>query len=111
MDFNEYQNKARQTAQYPDQGGAGGFSYVALGLNGEAGEVAEHAKKVLRDDQGVVSPDRREKIKKELGDVLWYVSNCCSELGLSMGDVAQGNIDKLFDRKDRGVIQGDGDER
>ena len=48
---------------------------------------------------------------KELGDVLWYVSNCCSELGLSMGDVAQGNIDKLFDRKDRGVIQGDGDDR
>ncbi len=50
-------------------------------------------------------------MKKELGDVLWYGSNCCSELGLSMGDVAQGNIDKLFDRKDRGVIQGDGDDR
>ncbi len=109
MDFNDYQAAARQTAQYPDMGR--NLYYPTLGLAGETGEVAEKIKKLMRDGEGVLTPERRDALKKELGDVLWYVAALCSELGLSMDDVARQNIDKLRDRRARGAIRGDGDNR
>ena len=109
MNFDEYQREARTTAQYPDMGK--NIYYPTLGLAGEAGEVAEKIKKLMRDDHGVLTPERRAGLKKELGDVLWYVAALCSELGLGMGEVAELNIAKLRDRKDRGAISGDGDNR
>ena len=109
MDFNEYQQAARETAQYPDMGR--NIYYPTLGLAGEAGEVAEKIKKLMRDNDGIMTTERREALKKELGDVLWYVAAMCSELNLSMGQVAGDNVAKLRDRKSRGAIQGDGDNR
>lgn len=109
MNFDEYQAAARQTAQYPDMGL--NVYYPTLGLAGEAGEVAEKIKKMMRDDDGQLTDDRRNGLKKELGDVLWYVAALCSELGLSMGEVAEHNVAKLRDRRDRGAIRGDGDNR
>ena len=113
LDFEEYQERAAETAVYPgrDNGPMYLAPYPCLGLAGEAGEVAEHAKKAIRDDGGMVSQARRAKLKKELGDVLWYIAAICDELGLSMADVAQANIDKLADRQERGAIRGEGDER
>ncbi|MDD4358233.1 MAG: nucleoside triphosphate pyrophosphohydrolase family protein [Candidatus Pacebacteria bacterium] len=109
MTFNEYQEKSRQTAVYPNINN--NFIYPTLGLVGEAGEVAEKIKKVLRDNNGVVSPEKKEEIKKELGDVLWYIANLSKELGIEFDDVAEGNIEKLFSRMERNQIHGDGDNR
>jgi NTP pyrophosphatase (non-canonical NTP hydrolase) len=109
MNFDEYQNRASQTAIYPDRGN--NLAYPVLGLNGEAGEVAEKLKKIIRDHGGLVSDDARQAMSKELGDVLWYVAACCHELSISMNDVASANIDKLFARKERGKIGGSGDDR
>ena len=109
MDFNEYQEKSRKTALYPDLGN--NFVYPTLGLSGEAGEVAEKIKKVIRDKGGIIDDVTREEIKKELGDVLWYLSQIASELELSLEDVAQFNIEKLYSRMERNMIHGDGDNR
>jgi NTP pyrophosphatase (non-canonical NTP hydrolase) len=109
MDFMDYQDKADSTAVYPNKGS--NWMYPALGLAGEAGEVCEKFKKIIRDNDGIVDDEKREEIKKELGDILWYVAAVSTELGLSMDDVAQGNIDKLFSRKERGVLKGSGDNR
>jgi NTP pyrophosphatase (non-canonical NTP hydrolase) len=109
MTFDEYQDASRKTAQYPDLGR--NLAYPTLGLAGETGEVAERIKKLYRDDGGVLTPERRDALKAELGDVLWYVAALCSELGLRMGEVAEYNVGKLRDRRNRHVIQGDGDER
>ena len=109
MDFATYQEKSRVTAVYPDAGRT--MVYPTLGLAGEAGEVAEKVKKIIRDDGGVVSDTKRTEIAKELGDVLWYVSQIATELGVSLDDVAQGNIDKLYSRMDRDVLRGSGDNR
>lgn len=109
LTFDEYQKAAQTTAQYPDAGR--NVYYPTLGLAGEAGEVAEKIKKLMRDNNGVLTPERRDALRKELGDVLWYVAALCSELGLSMGDVAAHNVEKLRDRKERGALHGDGDNR
>lgn len=109
MTFEEYQSEASKTAKYPDVGK--NFIYPVLGLTGETGEVAEKIKKILRDKEGVVSDGDRQEIKKELGDVLWYLSRLSAELGLSLEDVAQSNIEKLFSRLERGEIHGEGDNR
>ena len=109
MTFNEYQNKSRETAIYPNAGD--NFIYPTLGLAGEAGEISEKIKKVLRDSDGVVTDETKELLKKELGDVLWYVAQLASEFGFELDDVAQHNIDKLFSRKERGVLKGSGDTR
>lgn len=109
MDFKEYQKRSRKTAFYPDAGG--NYIYPTLGLVGEAGEVAEKIKKVLRDDGGEVSSEKRVEIEKELGDVLWYLAQVASELGLSLEDIAQKNLEKLSSRKERGVLGGSGDNR
>lgn len=109
MNFKEYQEAAFKTALYPGQGTESGIFYTALGLAGEAGEVANQVKKIMRDDFGVVHPTRKAQIRNELGDVLWYISQACIELGLEMDDVAQNNIARLRDRQERGTLRGSGD--
>lgn len=109
MTFDEYQQKSRKTAVYPNAGN--NFIYPTLGLAGEAGEVAEKIKKVLRDNNGIVDDARRDEIKKELGDVLWYVSQISTELGLSLDEVANLNIEKLYSRLERNKLSGSGDSR
>jgi len=109
MEFNFYQAESRKTAIYQNIGQ--NFIYPTLGLAGEAGEVAEKIKKVLRDNNGVVTQEQKDLLKKELGDVLWYVSQLASELGLAMEDIAQHNLAKLKDRQSRNVLHGNGDIR
>ena len=109
MELSDYQKKSRVTAKYPDAGK--NFVYPTLGLSGEAGEVAEKIKKVLRDAGGVVSEEKKLEIKKELGDVLWYVAQLATELGLDLDDIARANLEKLLSRMDRGVLHGSGDNR
>jgi NTP pyrophosphatase (non-canonical NTP hydrolase) len=108
MQLSEYQRLSRGTAEYPRDAW---LAYPALGLAGEAGEVAEHAKKAIRDDGGTVSDERRGAMAKELGDVLWYVAQLASELGLELEDIARENLEKLSSRQRRGVLSGSGDER
>ncbi len=108
VELAEYQLRSRRTAAYPREAW---LAYPALGLAGEAGEVADHVKKVIRDDGGEVSDERRAAIAKELGDVLWYVAQLASELGLDLDEIAQVNLDKLLSRQRRGVLTGSGDER
>lgn len=112
LTLNRYQDRTWQTAIYPEAGTGStlALSYVALGL-GEAGEVQGKVKKVLRDDAGTLTEEKRALIVKELGDVLWYVARMAAEVGVSLEDVAEMNLDKLWDRKDRGVLVGSGDER
>ncbi len=109
MDFKEYQEKSRKTAGYPAIGHP--LIYPTLGLVNEAGEVAGKIKKVFRDKSGQINEDTRRALGAELGDVLWYLAQICTELGLSLEEVAEANITKLYDRLDRGVIRGDGDNR
>jgi NTP pyrophosphatase (non-canonical NTP hydrolase) len=109
MTFRDYQNMATTTAIYPNKGN--NITYTVLGLAGEAGEVAEKVKKVIRDKNGVLDQETKNAIAKELGDVLWYVSAVSTEIGFDLGDVAQRNIDKLFKRKEKGCLQGSGDDR
>jgi NTP pyrophosphatase (non-canonical NTP hydrolase) len=108
VEFAEYQRLSRRTAEYPREAW---LAYPSLGLAGEAGEVAEHAKKAIRDDGGQVSDERRAAMAKELGDVLWYVAQLASELQLDLDEIAQMNLDKLLSRQRRGVLSGDGDDR
>lgn len=109
MEFKEYQKKAQETAIYPGKGQH--LAYPCLGLNGEAGEVAEKYKKVLRDQNGRLSPEIKEQIALELGDVLWYVADIAFELGYQLSTIADMNIKKLQSRKERDKIKGDGDNR
>jgi NTP pyrophosphatase (non-canonical NTP hydrolase) len=101
MSFTDYQIKARSFAFYKDK-----LTYPALGLCGEAGEVAEKVKKFLRDG----TLDDRE-VAKELGDVLWYLSNLAEDLGYDLMEIATMNIYKLEDRAKRNVLRGSGDNR
>jgi NTP pyrophosphatase (non-canonical NTP hydrolase) len=109
MTFEEYQKESRKTAIYPNAGS--NFVYPTLGLAGEAGEVAEKIKKVIRDDNGIVSEEKKQEIKKELGDVFWYVAQIATELDLNLDDVARANLEKLFSRMDREKLNGSGDNR
>jgi NTP pyrophosphatase (non-canonical NTP hydrolase) len=108
VELSEYQRLSRSTAKYPRHEA---LTYPALGLAGEAGEFADHAKKVIRDDGGEVTPQRREAMAKELGDVLWYVAQLASELDLDLEQIAQENLDKLRSRMERGMLSGSGDDR
>lgn len=105
MEMNEYQRKALKTYKMT------GYLYVTLGLCGEAGEVAEKVKKLLRDSGGTVTDEFRESLKKELGDVLWYLSVLSHEFGIDFDSVAVTNIEKLASRADRNMIHGNGDDR
>jgi NTP pyrophosphatase (non-canonical NTP hydrolase) len=107
--FSDYQQRSRATAVYP--GAGSNLTYPALGLCGEAGEAAEKVKKAIRDDGGQLTPERREALAAELGDVLWYVAQLATEAGLGLDEIAQSNLDKLLSRRDRAVLHGSGDLR
>lgn len=107
--FNTYQRESRKTwhliaTDHP-------IVYPTLGLANEAGEVAGKIKKIFRDKNGVISEADRQALKHELGDVLWYLAQICTELDLTLEEVAEANLEKLFSRQARDQIRGDGDER
>lgn len=111
--FKDYAMAIETVAIYPHAGtgSTDALVYTTLGLVGEAGEFADKVKKILRDGQGVITHDQHVALAKELGDVLWYVSRTATELGLPLALVAEDNVTKLLDRKDRGVLGGSGDNR
>lgn len=103
LDFQSYSEGARSTAIYPREHA---IIYPMLGLCGESGEAAEKVKKKLRD--GTWDQD---SFIKEMGDVLWYLTNLAADLGVSLEEVARRNLEKLQSRKERGKLQGTGDNR
>lgn len=110
MTFDEYQKQALSTVlstgdEFKD------LLHWVLGITGEAGEVAEKLKKIIRDKDSVVSEEDKRELAKELGDVLWYLAVFAHDLGVPMDEIAQTNLDKLQSRKDRGVLGGSGDNR
>ena len=109
MTLSDFQRRSRATAVYP--GAGDNLLYPTLGLCGEAGEVAEKVKKMVRDDGGELTAQRREALAAELGDVLWYVAQLATEADLDLGDVAEANLAKLRSRQERAVLQGSGDDR
>lgn len=109
MHLSDYQQRSRTTAVYPDVGS--NLTYPALGLCGEAGEAAEKVKKAIRDDGGELTPERRDALAAELGDVLWYVAQLATEAGLDLDEIADSNLDKLLSRRERAVLHGSGDFR
>lgn len=127
MTLNQYQGFAERTAIYPGAGSYLGLMYVTGKLNGEAGEVAEDVFKGLRDDGivnyinkgpvfdnfslGPITEARRAKLKKELGDVLWYIAMAAKELGYTLGEIAEDNVVKLAARSASNVLHGDGSDR
>jgi NTP pyrophosphatase (non-canonical NTP hydrolase) len=118
MTFNEYQAFTKTTAKYHDifwrhfgKESHSEYLYGALGLNGEAGEVADKVKKLYRDRDGVVDEQFKDEMKKELGDVLWYVARMADDFGFTLEEVVEANVEKLNSRKDRGKLHGDGDNR
>ena len=110
MTFDEYQKQALTTVISSSDEFKDALHWV-LGINGEAGEVAEKVKKIIRDKGGVISEEDKVELAKELGDVLWYLAVFAHQLGFSFETVAQNNLDKLSSRKDRGVLKGSGDNR
>ena len=108
LQFSDYCKAAASTDRYPNE--CKPWVY-ALGLTGEAGELADKIKKVYRDDNGVFNQEKREAISKELGDVLWYLTRLGATLGFSLEQIAAMNIEKLADRAKRGKIGGSGDDR
>lgn len=107
--FTDYQKESRKTAGYPAIGHK--VIYPALGLGGEAGEVLEKIKKIFRDKQGVITEEDRQVLTKELGDVLWYLTQISTELDINLETVALKNIEKLYSRLERGKLSGSGDNR
>lgn len=113
MDFNEYQEKASEYDFFevtPDLNSVG-FIEKVLGLTGEAGETADKIKKILRDKDGTATDEDKTEITKELGDVLWYLSNIARYFNVQLSDVAQKNLDKLENRRQRNKLHGTGDNR
>jgi|SRR3989344_6310651 len=110
MNLNEYQKKALTTAGHPKKYN---IIYPAIGLGNEVGEVLGKIKKWMRGDDGKggMKKERKELLKGELGDVLWYLAVLAHDLGVSLEEVAKMNIAKLKSRKERGLIKGDGDKR
>ena len=113
MNFNEYQSEAVRTAEYPNVGV--NVVYPAMGLAGEAGEFCDKIKKFWRNngitDGAELSAGERTALVKELGDVLWYIAALGKEIGITLEEIAEANIDKLTDRTARGVINSEGDNR
>lgn len=117
LSFSDYQKKAFETALPSAQR----LDYMTLGLVSEAGEIAGKVKKLIRDNEALQNgqlsssdPSISEKlyeIKKEIGDVCWYVAGLATVLGVDLEDLARQNLEKLADRKARGAIQGSGDNR
>lgn len=113
MEFSDYQEKSRVTAVYPDIGD--NFIYPTLGLAGETGEVVEKIKKLIRDETitsaSKISDEKKEELKKELGDIVWYLAQLATELDLDLNAIAELNIQKLQERQKRGTLHGSGDNR
>jgi NTP pyrophosphatase (non-canonical NTP hydrolase) len=109
MDIIKYQEQADATAIYPRRGS--NIEYAALGLAGEAGEIANQVKKIGRDEHGVLTEERRQELIDELGDALWYIVALAHELKVSLAEVARRNIAKLASRAVRGVLSGSGGDR
>lgn len=131
--LDNYQSIATKSAIYPGQGTALGLAYCALKLNGESGELAEHVGKAMRDDKlfdlveldqsvpkearnfsleiNLLTTERKELVIKEVGDVLWYLSAICKELGITLSHAASMNLEKLYDRTNRDALRGSGDNR
>lgn len=108
MTLNEYQQHALETAIHPDDRR---IIYPTLGLTGEAGEVADKVKKVIRDAHEEFTPEKKLEIVKEIGDVMWYCATLARDLGYELDDVAQMNVDKLRSRMQRNHLTGSGDNR
>lgn len=106
-DLDMYQKVAKTTAIYPREQA---IIYPTLGLTGEAGEVANKVKKLIRDGYEN-NKDYREELAKELGDCLWYISILADDIGFKLSDIANSNLDKLLDRANRGKLSGSGDNR
>ena len=113
MGFDEYQKKTKEFDFFEPNGDLKdvGFVEKVLGLVGEAGETADKIKKILRDKGGKIKEEEKKEIGKELGDVLWYLAGIARYLGMDLSEVAEGNIEKLTDRKKRGKLSGSGDSR
>lgn len=119
MNFEEYSKQAYSTAQYPNMGM--NLVYPAIKLAGEAGETADKIGKHWRNvNDGILehgmsafsySPEQKEELVKELGDVCWYINALAIELGVTLEHIFQVNLDKLQDRSARGVIKSSGDNR
>jgi NTP pyrophosphatase (non-canonical NTP hydrolase) len=109
MTLDEYQTKALRTAA--DKTKHNELFHLVLGLVGEAGEIAEKLKKVVRDHNSDIAHLDKADITKELGDVLWYVAVLADHFEISLKDVGITNITKLADRQARGALAGSGDNR
>ena len=109
MTFKDYQTLTNSTAIYPNKGS--NFLYPLIGIMGEAGEVAEKIKKIWRDKENLVNAEDKLEITKEIGDVLWYLSQLSSELEIDFEEVANLNIEKIKSRLERRQINGSGDNR
>jgi NTP pyrophosphatase (non-canonical NTP hydrolase) len=109
LDLDHYQQMAFQTAVYPERGTltVNAILYCTMGLVGEAGEVANQVKKILRDDNGVLELDRQLKLIDEVGDCLWYVAMLARELGMRLSEIGEMNVKKLEDRRIKNLIHGD----
>lgn len=106
--FEEYQEFVNSLKRYPEKYA---ILYPTIKLNGEAGEVAEKVGKVLRDNNGIFTDEKKEELIKELGDCLWYIGSLADDLGSSLDAVATMNMMKLNSRRERGVLSGSGDNR
>ena len=115
MELDEYQEAAETTAIYGDRGGPWGISYVSMQLAAEAGEVVQIIAKLVRDTDfrlsGTIEPDVEKKIAKEMGDVHWCLAELANQINYYLSEVAQINLEKLQSRKERGTLQGSGDDR
>ena len=109
MDINEYQIAALKTAIYPNKGK--NYVYPVLGLCGECGEVSEKFKKIIRDNDGIITAEKKIEIANELGDVMWYLAAICSELNITLYEIAILNLNKLNKRKEENKLHGNGDNR
>lgn len=108
MTVNEYQQKALETAVYPQQYK---IIYPALGLTGEAGECSDKVKKVIRDNPCKFTEQKKEEIAKEIGDVMWYCATLANDIGYDLETICEMNYNKLHSRQERGMIHGSGDNR
>lgn len=113
MELNKYQAEAAKSDLFEktDNVMAPGLLEKVLGLTGEAGEVSDKVKKIIRDKNGKILEEDREAIVKELGDVMWYLAGIARYLNAPLEEVAKKNLEKLASRKKRGVLSGDGDDR
>ena len=107
-DLDMYQQVAKQTAIYPREQA---IIYPTLGLTGEAGEVANKVKKIIRDGTNKNNENLVQEISAEIGDCLWYISVLADDIGVKLSDIANGNLEKLANRKKKGTIHGSGDDR